>query len=124
MQTSTKGLGWLIGAWLAFVPSQRRPGLVADLAARLGAHLDLAVHDVVRVVRPTEPQASMQNSAQQVRNIWGAYAVEGEVPPGPCLMVDDLIDSRWTVTAVGALVAAAGSGPVTPVALASGAADG
>ena len=112
------------GAWLAFVPSQRRPGLVADLAARLGAHLDLAVHDVVRVVRATEPQASMQNSAQQVRNIWGAYAVDGDVPHGPCLLVDDLIDSRWTVTAVGALVSAVGGGPVTPVALASGAADG
>jgi ATP-dependent DNA helicase RecQ len=35
------------------------------------------------------------------------------------LLVDDLVDSRWTMTEVGRLLRAAGSGPVFPLALAS-----
>jgi len=35
------------------------------------------------------------------------------------LLVDDIIDSGWTVTVLAALLLRAGSGPVHPVALAS-----
>ena len=40
---------------------------------------------------------------------------------GPCgtvLLVDDIVDSRWTMTAIGWLLREAGSGPVYPFALA------
>jgi ATP-dependent DNA helicase RecQ len=33
-------------------------------------------------------------------------------------LVDDLVDSRWTLTVVGRLLRRAGSGPVVPLALA------
>jgi ATP-dependent DNA helicase RecQ len=42
------------------------------------------------------------------------------VPDGPVLLVDDLIDSRWTATTIGVLLREAGSGPVLPIALARG----
>jgi ATP-dependent DNA helicase RecQ len=37
---------------------------------------------------------------------------------GPVLLVDDMVDSGWTFTVVGALLRQAGSGPVWPLALA------
>ena len=37
---------------------------------------------------------------------------------GPCLLVDDIVDSRWTFTVIGKMLRAAGSGVVRPVALA------
>ena len=108
------------GSWVAHVPSGRQPGMVAALASGVGERLGLPVHPVVRQVRATQPQATMHNSAQQVRNVWGAFQVDGVVPAGPCLLIDDLIDSRWTMTVVAALLRAAGAEMVTPIALASG----
>ena len=60
----------------------------------------------------------MQNSAQQYANVRGAYEVRRPVPSGPVLLVDDMVDSLWTMTAVGWLLLEAGSGPVHPFALA------
>ena len=104
--------------WVTFVPSLRRPELVPDFASRLAQSLGLACEDVVVKVRHTEPQKTMQNSQQQYRNIWDAFEVRGEVPSGAVLLVDDMVDSRWTLTVVGSLLRQAGSGPVLPFALA------
>ena len=58
----------------------------------------------------------MQNSAQQAANVWGALAVDGRaVRDGPVLLVDDLVDSRWTLTVAGALLRDTAPGPVLPV---------
>ena len=40
---------------------------------------------------------------------------------GPVLLVDDLVDSRWTVTVAGALLRSAGAPGVLPFALAAAA---
>jgi ATP-dependent DNA helicase RecQ len=72
----------------------------------------------------TPPQKVMVNSAQQVANIARAFRiVTADVRPGPVLLVDDIVDSRWTLTVCGLLLREAGSGVVHPFALAS-AADG
>ncbi len=105
--------------WVAFVPSLRHPLLVGDLARRIGEILDLAVHDVVRKIRDTPQQTSMRNSAHQHANVDGAFAVSGVVPSGPVLLVDDLVDSRWTFTEVARRLRLAGAGQVFPLALAS-----
>ncbi len=42
----------------------------------------------------------------------------GPVPSGPVLLVDDIVDSRWTLAVVGARLCEAGAGPVLPFALA------
>jgi ATP-dependent DNA helicase RecQ len=61
----------------------------------------------------------MQNSYQQAHNLAGAYAVnEDQTQAGPVFLVDDIVDSRWTVTVIAALLREAGAGPVFPVALA------
>jgi ATP-dependent DNA helicase RecQ len=60
-----------------------------------------------------------QNRFHQCRNLDGVFQVAEEVPSGAVLLVDDVIDSGWTVTVLAALLRRAGSGPVFPVALAS-----
>lgn len=76
---------------------------------------------VVAKVRLNEPQKDQQNRHRQCQNLDGAFEVEGDVPAGPALLLDDVIDSGWTLAVVTALLRQAGSGPVFPVALASSA---
>jgi ATP-dependent DNA helicase RecQ len=107
--------------WVTAVPSSGF--LVADFAARLATALGLPFRDVVARTREAPPQREMENSAQQVRNVLGAFAVGGSVAPTPVLLVDDVFDSRWTLTAVGILLREAGSGPVYPFVLARAVTD-
>jgi ATP-dependent DNA helicase RecQ len=63
----------------------------------------------------------MENSTQQLTNVLDAFTIRGEIPPGPVLLVDDTVDSRWTLTVVGATLREAGSGSVHPFVLADAA---
>jgi ATP-dependent DNA helicase RecQ len=104
--------------WVTCVPSHGNADLVPAFAQRLADALTLPFLDVVRKVGENQPQKSMQNSAQQLRNVWGGFEIRGELPDGPVLLVDDIVDSRWTMTVIAAALQAAGSGPVLPFALA------
>jgi ATP-dependent DNA helicase RecQ len=64
------------------------------------------------------PQQEMQNSAQQVGNVYRAFKVKAYVPEEPVLLLDDTVDTRWTMTVAGLCLRVAGSGPVHPLALA------
>jgi ATP-dependent DNA helicase RecQ len=105
--------------WVTCVPSMTHPDLVPDFAGRLAAGLGLELREVVRTVAENQPQAAMRNSAQQVRNVWDAFEVSGDVPQGPVLLVDDLADSKWTLAVVARALRLAGSGPVHPFVLAT-----
>jgi ATP-dependent DNA helicase RecQ len=59
----------------------------------------------------------MENSAQQIANVAGAFETSGSVPTRPILLVDDICDSRWTMTIMGELLITNGSGPVYPFAV-------
>ncbi|HUW61059.1 MAG TPA: RecQ family ATP-dependent DNA helicase [Candidatus Bathyarchaeia archaeon] len=105
--------------WLACVPSLRHPDLVPDFCRRLAERLGRPFLPLVTKVRDNHPQKIQQNRFHQCRNLDGAFAVEEGVPDGPVLLLDDMVDSAWTMTVVAALLLQAGSGPVWPVALAS-----
>jgi ATP-dependent DNA helicase RecQ len=106
-------------AWVTCVPSLTHPTLVAGFAERLARAVRLPFVPCVKKVRPTEPQKRMQNSYHQARNLAGAFSIEPWAGiGGAVLLVDDMVDSRWTFTVVAALLRAAGSGPVFPLALA------
>jgi ATP-dependent DNA helicase RecQ len=104
--------------WVCCIPSSRNPELVPDFARRLADALDLPFVEALEKARENEQQKAMQNNTQQVRNLDGAFAVAPELPPGPCLLVDDMVDSRWTFAVAAWQLRAAGSGPVFPLALA------
>ncbi|HEV8587474.1 MAG TPA: RecQ family ATP-dependent DNA helicase [Pyrinomonadaceae bacterium] len=104
--------------WVTCVPSNRQPTLVSDFAKRLAEVLRLPFEPVVAKIRDTEPQKLMENSAQQIRNLLGAFSIEHDILNAPVLLVDDIVDSGWTLTTVGILLRMNGSGPVFPFALA------
>jgi ATP-dependent DNA helicase RecQ len=112
----------LVKAWLpgfdgtvVFVPSfdpTRR--LVPDFATRLAERLQVRLSGCLVKVRHNAPQKLMENSAQQLRNVSDVFQIRGDAPTGSVLLVDDVVDSRWTMTVLGDLLIEAGSGPVHP----------
>ena len=104
--------------WLTCVPSNRQPTLVSDFANRLADILNVAFIPLIAKTRETEPQKSLENSTQQLRNLLGAFSVGRGILKAPVLLVDDVIDSGWTITMIAALLRLNGSGPVFPFALA------
>jgi len=106
-------------AWITCVPSDRHPDLVPAFARRLAGRLHLPFVAAVSKVLDNEPQKRQENSYRRCRNLDGVFAVEPDLLPGPVLLVDDVVDSAWTMTVVAALLRKAGSGPVWPVALAT-----
>ena len=86
------------------------------------------------------PKKEMRNGVQQLRNTLDAFDVAGgkldgivqsaawctarlfghvgEIPKGPVLLVDDVVDSGWTLTLLAVMLRQRGSGPVHPFALA------
>ena len=104
--------------WVTCVPSLRHPALVPNFAQRLAAALGLPFHMVIAKTDARPEQKTMANSTQQARNIDGSLALNGQpIPPGPVLLVDDMVDSRWTLTVSAWLLRKSGSGAVWPMAL-------
>lgn len=112
--------------WVTAIPSQRHSELVRDFAQRLAAALQLPFHPALKKRGQIPPQKEMQNSAMQLRNLLKAFDVvpvpgaskDSKIPSGPVLLVDDVVDSRWTLTWAAVLLRQHGSGPVYPFALA------
>ena len=104
--------------WVAAVPSDRTTSLVPDFAARVAFRLGLVFVPLLERAAERPPQVEMQNSPHQSANVAGAFTL-GEPPmPGPVLLIDDLVDSGWTLTETGRLLSRSGSGPVYPLVLA------
>ena len=109
--------------WVTCIPSRRRPGLVPDFARRLAEQMALPFLPLLEAVKDTAEQKSMENSTQQARNVDGVFAVSRTPLADPVLLVDDLVDSRWTLTVAAWLLRAGGSGVVWPLSLASAGQD-
>ncbi len=105
--------------WLTCVPSLKHPELVPDFASRLAANLGIPFVPCVHKVEENRPQKEMLNSFQQACNLNGVFDIDkSSVPQGPTILLDDLVDSRWTFTVIAALLRKAGCPAVFPLALA------
>ena len=105
--------------WVAAVPSLRRPDLVPDFARRLAHTLRLPFRAVPTKKESRPEQKTMENSDKQARNVLSSLTVnEGAILPSPVLLVDDMVDSRWTFTVVAWELRRRGAGKVWPLALA------
>ena len=104
--------------WVAAIPSLRNPHLVPDFACRLAAALNLPFSRVLQKKGTRPEQKTMENSDRQARNVVGSLAVDKyAILPGPVLLVDDVVDSRWTFTVAAWELRRRGCGPVWPIAL-------
>jgi ATP-dependent DNA helicase RecQ len=106
-------------AWITWVPStdSTRESVLSSLATELGALGHRQVAPAVRRVRSGRPQRELANSAHTCANVLGAFAVEGSRPEGAVLLLDDEIDSGWTMAVVAAALREAGGPAVLPFAL-------
>jgi ATP-dependent DNA helicase RecQ len=106
-------------AWVTCIRSLRHPDLVPGFARRLAAALNLPFDAVLERTDNRPEQKTMANSTQQARNIDGSLAVSAkELRTAPVLLLDDMVDSRWTLTVAAWLLRSHGSGEVFPLALA------
>ena len=103
--------------WVTCVPSYKHPDLVPNYASRLANKLGLPFKPIVQKIAENEPQKSQQNRFHQCRNLDGVFSISKLPLDGPVLLVDDVVDSSWTLTVIAALLKKAGSGPVWPLAL-------
>jgi len=105
--------------WVSCVPSLRHPDLVPDFARRVADRMGLPFHVVLKKTDNRPEQKAMTNSTQQARNIDGSLMTNGQpMLSGSVLLIDDMVDSRWTMTVAAWLLRKNGSGEVFPLALA------
>jgi ATP-dependent DNA helicase RecQ len=100
------------------IGSRRRPELVRDLARRIASTGRLPL---LGELPPADagPGAVRANSARRVAALHESFAVpEGLVVDGPVLLVDDLVDSGWTMALAARALRRAGAPAVLPFALA------
>jgi ATP-dependent DNA helicase RecQ len=106
-------------AWVTAVPSRRGGDVVSDYARRLADAVGLPFAGVVARAGERPPQREMANSAQQVANVRGAFAVTAAPPPGAGLLVDDVRFSGWTLAMISGQLRRNGAAAVYPLALAT-----
>ena len=105
--------------WITAVPSYRHPDLVPDFARRLAAALGLPFRGTMAKIEDRPEQKTMENSDKQARNILGSVTVdETNILKCPVLLVDDIVDSRWTFTVLTWELRRRGCDAVWPLALA------
>ncbi len=102
------------------IGSRRRPHQLAHLARRIA---EIGRLPLLGMLAPVgERPAAAANSAQRLAAVWPSFDA-GSLPDlsaidGPVLLVDDVIDSGWTMTVAARAVRTAGAPSVLPLALA------
>ena len=105
--------------WVTAVPSARTGPLVPDFAERLAVALGLPYAVSLERVEDRPAQREMENTPAQVANVRGAFRAAEIVPEGPCLLVDDLRFSGWTLAMLAGQLRQRGCPAVFPFALAT-----
>jgi ATP-dependent DNA helicase RecQ len=107
------------------MPSRSRPLLIGSLGTRLAAIGRLTYLGALGYATPEGPGPRRHNSAQRLASLWHAIVVPDELrgalkeSNGPVLLIDDQIDTGWTMTVAAALLRDAGAPAVLPLALAT-----
>jgi ATP-dependent DNA helicase RecQ len=106
-------------AGITVVESATRPTLTADLADGLARYLQRPLVARWAIVDPSvAPCQGAMNSAQRVAAVSRRFRLEGDVPTGPVLLVDDQVATGWTLTLAARALREAGATSVVPLTLA------
>jgi ATP-dependent DNA helicase RecQ len=109
------------------MPSRSRPLLVGSLGQRIASIGRLTYLGALGYATPEGTGPRRHNSAQRLASLWRSLVVPDDLrealraaaPDGPVLLVDDQIDTGWTMTVAAALLRDAGAPAVLPLALAT-----
>ena len=108
------------------MPSRTRPLLITSLASQIAGIGRMPYLGALDYDGSAAP-ARQYNSAQRLRAVWGSLVVPGPVraelagTDGPVLLVDDRIETGWTMTVAAMRLRAVGASAVLPLVLATAA---
>ena len=108
--------------WVTCIPSNNHPELVPDFAKRLAAALKLPFVPIIKSTGlKKQEQKTMNNNLLKLLNLDGEYEIDKKLlKKGNVLIVDDMVESGWTLNLAGILLKTNGfEGKVFPFALAS-----
>ena len=108
--------------WITPVTSKRHPQLVPDFAKRLADRLNIGYFEGIKKFN-AEEQKKFENSDGQYKNANDSFEII-QVKKENILLVDDMVDSRWTFTVCAMKMREMGSGDIYPFALANTAGRG
>ncbi|MCU1582123.1 MAG: recombinase RecQ [Microbacteriaceae bacterium] len=101
------------------MPSRRHPLLIDSVARGVADAGRLPYLGAMSLVGNGPSGEPGGNSAYRLASVWDRFSPgEIELPTGPTLLVDDLVDSRWTMTVAARALRMAGASAVLPFALA------
>ena len=100
------------------VPSRRHPLLVESIAQGLSAAGRLPYLGAMTLENGGPTGEAGGNSAYRLASVWDRFGSPALPEGQPVLLVDDLVDSRWTVTVAGRALRRAGASAVLPFVLA------
>ena len=104
--------------YIAYIPSlNENRSQVKHFVYKLGKEIGLSVIDNIVKTQKNDLQKLQKNSWYQSKNVENAFKIVGEIPHEPIYLFDDIVDSRWTMTHVGALLRKHGATKVFPIAL-------
>jgi len=127
----TRALVAVLAAWdwaqrpaaVAALPSRTRPLLIESLGERIA---DIGRLPYLGTLGYADggPGPRRHNSAQRLRTLWDAFTVPGTLAGplaglgGPVLLIDDRVETGWTVTVAAKLLREAGAPGALPLVLA------
>lgn len=103
--------------WITYIPSKRHPNLVKDFANKIAEHFNLPILDAIIKVNNAVEQKKLTNSVQQFCNAYASFDCIENVKDGNVLLIDDMVDSRWTLTVCAYKLLKSGANEVYPFAL-------
>jgi len=111
-------------AGIVTMPSRTRPVLIASLGQRIAQLGRLPYLGSLGYASPGGPGPRRHNSAQRLRSLWQVLTVPDDLREalsqsgGPLLLIDDRIETGWTMTVAASQLREAGAPAVLPLALA------
>jgi ATP-dependent DNA helicase RecQ len=109
---------------VATLPSRTRPALITALGQRIAQVGRLPYLGSLGYTTPDGPGPRRHNSAQRLRSLWHALTVPDGLRgalsqlTGPVLLIDDRIETGWTMTVAASRLREAGAPAVLPLVLA------
>jgi len=104
--------------WVTAIPTRENSDQISALADRIAEQLGLPYLNILEQPEEIQPQHELANSYQKRWNIDGSIETNGPVMSKPVLLIDDIVNSRWTLTEASIVLRDNGSGAVHPFALA------
>lgn len=104
--------------WVTNISSLKRPELVKNFAMKVAENLKLPYQDSIIKTVDNRCQKELNTSYLQFKNAYDSFEVSN-VLDGNVLLIDDMVDSRWTFTVCGYKLRSKGCGKVYTFALAN-----